>query len=81
MNVFFPFELVYQYIIYILTIFSTIIKSLFGIENNNSKKIKWNEDDNTVHYTYSKEEYDRTMYKNTNMNILPFTNSDFFNNL
>lgn len=80
MNVFFPFELIYQYIIYILTIFSTIVNSIFDIsDNNNSKKIKWNDDNNTVHYTYSKDEYDRKMYKNTN--ILPFMNSDIFNHL
>jgi hypothetical protein len=65
MNIFYPFELVYQYIIYILTIFSTIINSIFGIDNNNSKKIKWNDSNNTIHYTYSKDEYDRKMYKHT----------------
>jgi hypothetical protein len=79
MNIFFPVQLVYQYIVYILTLIINSIKSLFGGNSNDLKKIKWNEDDNTVHYTYSKEEYDRTMYKNTN--ILPFTNSDAFNNI
>ena len=79
MNIFFPVQLVYQYIFYILTLIINSIKSLFGGNSNDSKKIKWNEDDNKVHYTYSKEEYDRTMYKNTN--ILPFTNSGAFNNV
>jgi hypothetical protein len=79
MNIFFPVQLVYQYIVYILTLIINSIKSLFGGNSNDLKKIKWNEDDNTVHYTYSKEEYDRTMYKNTN--ILPFMNSGAFNNV
>ena len=79
MNVFFPFELVYQYIIYILTIFSTIINSIFdNNNNNNSKKIKWNDSNNTIHYTYSKDEYDRKMYKHTDFNISPFENPSIF---
>ena len=77
MNIFFHLRLFYNYIIYILNLIAKNIKSIFKGGNDESKKIKWNDDDNKVHYTYSKDEYDRTMYKNTN--ILPFTMSGGFN--
>ena len=74
MNIFYPFYAIYNIIIYIFSIFSNAI---IGNFTSSPRKIRWNDDNNTVHLTYSKEEYDRTMIKRDSYSISPF-NGNFF---
>jgi len=69
MNIFYPFSLIYNIIIYIFSIFRNSIIDDF---TSSPRKIRWDEDSNTVHFTYSKEEYDRTMINRDSYSILPF---------
>ena len=74
MNIFYPFYVVYNIVIYIFSIFSNAI---IGNFTSSPRKIRWDDDNNTVHLTYSKEEYDRTMIKRDSYSISPF-NGNFF---
>lgn len=69
MNILYPFYAIYNTIIYIYSIF---INAITGNFTSSPRKIRWNEDKNTVHLTYSKDEYDRTMIKRDSYSIIPF---------
>jgi hypothetical protein len=74
MNLFYPFYTIYKIIVYIFSIFTNAIMGDF---TNSTKKIRWDENKNTVHFTYSKYEYDRSMIKRDTYSILPF-NREYF---
>ena len=69
MNILYPFYAIYNIIIYIFSIFSNAI---IGNFTSSSRKIHWDDNSNTVHLTYSKDEYDRTMIKRDSYSIIPF---------
>ena len=70
MNILYLFQIVYNYIIYIFSLFINAITG--GSINTPSRKIRLDESKNTTHLTYSKDEYDRTMIKRDSFSILPF---------
>jgi len=72
MNVFYPFQFIYNIIIHIISFFTNSITGYFGYFESNSRKISWDDSKNTTHLTYSKDEYDRTMIKRDDFSILPF---------
>ena len=69
MNILYPFYAIYNIIIYIFSIFSNAI---IGNFTSSPRKIRWDDNSNTVHLTYSKDEYDRTMIKRDSYSIIPF---------
>ncbi len=68
MNVFYPFQVIYDLIGSLLMYFINLINP----NTECPRKIRWNDDKNTIHITYSKDEYDRTMIKRERFHVLPF---------
>lgn len=68
MNILYPFQVIYDLIVSILMYFINMMTP----NRECPRKIRWNDEKNTIHVTYSKDEYDRTMIKRERFNVLPF---------
>jgi len=68
MNIFYPFQVIYDLIVSLLMYFINLMNPTIECP----RKIRWNDDKNTIHITYSKDEYDRTMIKRERFHVLPF---------
>ncbi len=68
MNILYPFQVIYDLIVSILMYFINMMTP----NRECPRKIRWNDEKNTIHVTYSKDEYDRTMIKRERFNVQPF---------
>ena len=68
MNILSPFQVIYDLIVSILMYFINMMTP----NRECPRKIRWNDEKNTIHVTYSKDEYDRTMIKRERFNVQPF---------
>ena len=62
----------FNFISKIYLTFYYLFLDIFTSHHNNKKQVKWKSDLYTIHDTYSKEEYDRTMFQNIYRNFYSF---------